>query len=80
MTDALGAITSFTYTKTGKVETVKDAFDGVRTYQYDLLGRLVKETNELGKITKYTYFVNCLNTAIKPDEIICLKSFYRSSS
>ena len=55
MTDALGAVTSTTYTPVGNVATITDALGGVKNYQYDLLGRLVKETDELGRITEYSY-------------------------
>jgi YD repeat-containing protein len=55
MCDALGAVTAYTYTATGQIETVTSALGGVKSSEYDLLDRLIKKTNELGNTTEYTY-------------------------
>ena len=36
-------------------KTVTDALGGVSSYEYDLLGNLIKETNEIGSVTEYEY-------------------------
>ncbi|MBI3377424.1 MAG: RHS repeat protein [Nitrospirae bacterium] len=66
-TDALSAITTFAYGSTGcsscggggdKLTTVTDAKANTTTFQYDLAGRLIKETGPLGNITAYAYDPN----------------------
>jgi len=43
----------YSYSPAGKVTTVTDALNGVKTYSYDLLGRLILAENELGNQTSY---------------------------
>ncbi len=62
--DALGSITQYTYGGTGctscggsgdKLTGITDAKGQTTTYQYDSLGRLIKETDSLGNIIAYSY-------------------------
>lgn len=62
--DALGNITTYTYGPTGcpscgggvdKLTSLADAKGQTTSYQYDLDGRLIQETDPLQKTTKYGY-------------------------
>jgi RHS repeat-associated protein len=62
--DALGNITTYTYDATGcascgggvdKLTALFDAKGQATNYQYDLLGRLIQETDSLQKVTLYNY-------------------------
>lgn len=62
--DALGAVTVYTYDSSGcascgggtdKLTALTDPNGNFTAYQYDTLGRLVKETDPLDNATSYTY-------------------------
>ncbi len=62
--DALGNITTYTYGGTGcpscggggdKLTSVSDANGHATTYEYNTLGRLIKETDPLGNSITYSY-------------------------
>ena len=62
--DPLSNITTLSYSGAGcsscgtgveKLTAVTDAKTHATTYEYDLVGNLIKETDPLGKITTYTY-------------------------
>jgi RHS repeat-associated protein len=53
--EASGAVMSYTYDKSGKKLTQKDANNHVWSYTYDALNRLSKETDPLNRSTSYTY-------------------------
>lgn len=63
-TDALGNVTAYTYASSGcascgggtdKLTALTDANGHFTTYQYDTLGRLLKETDPLEAVTSYRY-------------------------
>ena len=47
--------TSYSYDRAGNLHTISDGNGEVTTFEYDLLNRLTKETNPIGKIWQYTY-------------------------
>jgi RHS repeat-associated protein len=62
--DALGNVTAYSYAATGcsscgggtdKLTALTDANGHFTTYQYDSLGRLLKETDPLDSVTSYRY-------------------------
>ena len=62
--DALGNVTAYTYASSGcascgggtdKLTALTDANGHFTTYQYDTLGRLLKETDPLDAVTSYRY-------------------------
>ncbi|MDO8446578.1 MAG: RHS repeat-associated core domain-containing protein [Deltaproteobacteria bacterium] len=62
--DALGNVTTYTYGGTGcsscgggtdKLTAITDANGSATKYEYDTLGRLVKETDPLGNAISYSY-------------------------
>ena len=62
--DAMGSVTTYTYGSTGctscsggtaKLTNLTDAKGQSTNYQYDLLGRLIKETDPLGMAISYVY-------------------------
>lgn len=64
VTDSLGNITTYTYGGTGcpscgggtdKLTALTDAGGNTTRYEYDLLGRLIKETDSEGKVIAYAY-------------------------
>jgi len=64
VTDALRNVTNFTYGGTGcpscgggidKLTSLTDANGNATTFQYDPLGRLIRETDPLGNRTVYSY-------------------------
>lgn len=64
ITDALNGVTTFTYGGAGcpscggggdKLTTVTDAGNNTTIFEYNTAGRLIKETDPLGKITVYGY-------------------------
>ena len=63
-TDAIGSFTTYVYGGStcpscgggaDKIGSITDANNNVTRYDYDTLGRLVKETDPLGNITGYSY-------------------------
>jgi RHS repeat-associated protein len=76
-TDAAGFTTTFTYGSGGcfscgggadKLKSVTDAKNQTTTYQYDQVGRLIKEIDPLGNFTSYAYDAKGnMITKIKPD-------------
>jgi RHS repeat-associated protein len=66
-TDALGNVTTYEYGSSGcsscsaspdKLTSLTDANGNTTTFIYDVMGRLEKEINPLGKATSYTYDVS----------------------
>ncbi|MDO8445254.1 MAG: RHS repeat-associated core domain-containing protein [Deltaproteobacteria bacterium] len=62
--DALGNVTTYTYGGTGcsscgggtdKLTVITDANGNTTSYEYDKLGRLIKETDPLGNAISYSY-------------------------
>ena len=53
MKDARNAVTAYTYTATGQVGTITNALGGVRSFEYDLLGRIKTVTDKKGNVTEY---------------------------
>lgn len=63
--DAMGGVTTYTYGDTGcgigcgggsdKLTSVTDAAGNITRYEYDTLGRLIKEIDPEGKIITYAY-------------------------